>query len=630
MDIAIGGRPGAGEALSLLRDVAGLLDAASSVAEAGPPILRSLVERVDADSGTLFVRNAVTDSLEVACAWPQSETGVPSPVSAERAFYSKDPISEEENGVRSLSVPIRVGETGLGVLHFRGVPTDASDELIDAIRLAAGHLGEFLGRLEAEERAALTTATLRPDPGQIPAITYFDAIDGVSTTLYISPQTETMLGYTPAEWLADHELWERIIHPDDRARVTAENSRTQRNGEPFSAEYRMTTRWGEVRWFLDEAELVIEDGRKLFWRGHIVDITERKEAEGQLRDTEVRYRSLVENIPALTYIEAPKGGGMMYISHQIEAISGYSAQERFEDPSLWTRIIHPDDLERFLEVDASTSASEEPFVLEYRVIAKDGRVVWLHDESAPVRDDHGRLQFWQGVVVDITPQKEAEEERKRLLSRLVSAQEEERARIAADIHDDPVQKMTAVGLRLSMLRPHLADPAALEHLDQLQEVVNDATARLRGLMFELSPPQLEEDGLASALRLQAGHSFSSDEFRVEVEDRTSREPAPAVGTIAFRIAQEAITNARKHSGVDRAHVKLETARSGLRVRVRDDGVGFDVTNNSKPGHLGLPTMRERAETAGGWIKLESVPGRGTTVEFWLPDLPAGSTSPLQR
>jgi PAS domain S-box-containing protein len=630
LDIAIGGRPGAGEALELLRDVAGVLDAASSVAQAGPPILRSLVERIDADSGALWVRNPVTDSLEVACVWPESDTDLPSLASAERVLRGKGPISEGENGERSLGVPIRVGETDLGVLHFRGVPSDASDELIEAVALAAGRLGEFLRRLEAEERAALTTAALKPDPGQVPAITYFDALEGVSTTLYISPQTETMLGYTPTEWLEDPDLWARIIHPEDREWVLAENSRTMGNGEPFSVEYRMTTRWGEVRWFLDEAELVLEDGRQLFWRGHIVDITERKEAEGQLRDTEVRYRSLVENIPALTYIEEPIGRGMAYVSPQIEAMIGYTAQERMDDANLLKRLVHPEDREAFLQADARSTALEERFVLEYRVIAKDGRVVWLHDESVPVRDDQGRLQFWQGVAVDITPQRRAEEERKRLLSRLVSAQEEERARIAADIHDDPVQKMTAVGLRLSMLRSYLADPGAQEQVDRLQEVVTHATERLRGLMFELSPPQLEEDGLASALRLHAAHSFSSGEFHVEIEDRTSREPASAVDTIAFRIAQEAIANARKHAGAAKAQVELETSRGGLLVRVRDDGVGFEETDGPEPGHLGLTTMRERAETAGGWLKIASVPGRGTAVEFWLPDLPAGSTSPLYR
>ena len=144
------------------------------------------------------------------------------------------------------------------------------------------------------------------------------------------------------------------IHEDDRERVEAENRRTEETGEPFVIEYRMVARDGRTVWFRDEAALQrTEAGEPAYWQGVMIDITARKEAEAGLADAEARYRALVEQLPAIAYIDPVDRKGTVYISPQTEAILGYRPDEWYADPDLWRSIVHPDDRER-LETTEST------------------------------------------------------------------------------------------------------------------------------------------------------------------------------------------------------------------------------------------------------------------------------------
>jgi signal transduction histidine kinase len=149
-------------------------------------------------------------------------------------------------------------------------------------------------------------------------------------------------------------------------------------------------------------------------------------------------------------------------------------------------------------------------------------------------------------------------------------------------------------------------------------MVRDAIAKLRTLMFELRPPILEEQGLAAALRAHA-EQWSADQ-QIVIHDRFAHEPPAEPRLILYRIAQEALANARKHSQADRVVVTLEDREGSFVVHVEDDGRGFSpgLVAGRSNGHIGLTSMRERAELAGGGCSIHSLVGGGTTVEFWLP------------
>ena len=243
---------------------------------------------------------------------------------------------------------------------------------------------------------------------QIPAITYIED-PATGDALYISPQIETVFGYTPEEWIADGMLWERTLHPDDRAWVVAENEAD--TGDRWSVDYRAYAKDGRPLWVHNESALVRgHDGTPLFWQGVMMDITERKESEQRLLEAEEKYRTLVEQLPVVVYQDAVDDDSTaLYISPQYERLFGFAPEVRMSDPGFWVEHIHPDDRDRVLAESRRTNRSGEPFVAEYRFLARDGRVVWVRDEATLLHDQAGVAMYWQGVLMDITERRLADE-----------------------------------------------------------------------------------------------------------------------------------------------------------------------------------------------------------------------------
>jgi signal transduction histidine kinase len=210
----------------------------------------------------------------------------------------------------------------------------------------------------------------------------------------------------------------------------------------------------------------------------------------------------------------------------------------------------------------------------------------------------------------------AASERGRLLSHVVAAQEEERRRIALDVHDDYLQALTAVRMHLERLCEQLEDPDHRDSAIRLAKDVAATTDRMRGLVFDLRPPALDWAGVASALRLYLDETRQRFGLEYRLSSNLDEEPPPEVRVIAYRIAQEAITNVVKHAGASLVDVSLVSRDGGVLVTVRDNGGGIAGPPDARS--FGLASMRERAESAGGWWRIGSEEDNGTAVEFWLP------------
>jgi signal transduction histidine kinase len=219
---------------------------------------------------------------------------------------------------------------------------------------------------------------------------------------------------------------------------------------------------------------------------------------------------------------------------------------------------------------------------------------------------------------------EIDRQRRSLLEHVVRAAEDERRRIANDVHDDPVQKLVVVKMRLEMLQtehPELTD------LEEVHGAVRSTIQSMRRMLFDLSPPILDEEGLGPALE----HFLENSPVPYEwsIEDHLSTDPSTQSRLILYRTAQEALTNVRKHAQAEEVRLTLEERDGGVWMEIEDDGVGFQPQEAvvAAPGHLGLAAMRERAEMAGGWCTLRSLPGAGTNLQVWLPraaeEVPAG-------
>ena len=228
-----------------------------------------------------------------------------------------------------------------------------------------------------------------------------------------------------------------------------------------------------------------------------------------------------------------------------------------------------------------------------------------------------RAEFVLGLGLDALGS--AELEREDFLGHLIRAQEEERSRIAAGIHDDTIQMLTAANLALQQLRLRLRDPEHVRILDRLATTLSLSMARLRQLIFDLRPTGIGNGSITAALRAYLEEMRSESGITYQYEDsRTARAP-DSTNMLIYRIVREALLNVRKHARARTVRVQLRDVSDGYLVGIVDDGVGYSPAEvEDRPGHLGLVLMRERAYAAGGWCRIESMPGGGTTVEFWVP------------
>ncbi|MFN2465533.1 MAG: PAS domain S-box protein [Candidatus Dormibacteria bacterium] len=250
-------------------------------------------------------------------------------------------------------------------------------------------------------------------------------------------------------------------------------------------------------------------------------------------------------------------------------------------------------------------------------------------DRAFAADDVQFLQIAGNMVTATMERIGIAEQRRLLLKRLVTAQEAERRSIAEDVHDDAVQVMTAANMRLELFRMTLADPAQVSAAEKLQETVTMATSRLRQLIFDICPPALDRYGLAAACRMHLEQFAADTGTRTKLVDELVVDPAMAIRMLLFRIFQEALVNVRKHARASLVTVSMVSSGDGAQLVIRDDGVGFSANEafGLRAGHIGLASMRERAQMAGGWWTIEGAPGAGTTVTAWVPvDAPQPSES----
>ena len=287
----------------------------------------------------------------------------------------------------------------------------------------------------------------------------------------------------------------------------------------------------------------------------------------------------------------------------------------------------PEAAEAVRDPPTASSNGTSARLAEELVITRGGKSHRYEPTVVAMPDRQGPPLGWLMVLRDVTEHhrtlrnlRQADEQRRSLLERVVTSQEEERRQVAGDIHDDAIQAMVAVTLQLQALGGRLHDPRSTELLDRLAATATESVGRLRQLVFELRPPLLDEVGLAAAIAQYARRAGELAGFTVQVTDESAGELPDELRVVAYRIVQEALANVRAHARASRVAVRLEEVDGGVLARVSDDGIGFlpGLAERRPAGHLGLISMREQATMAGGWCRVASAPSMGTTVEAWIP------------
>jgi two-component system, sensor histidine kinase and response regulator len=453
-----------------------------------------------------------------------------------------------------------------------------------------------------------------------------------------------VLGYSEDELLATK--WPEITHPDDLEASWAYVRRIVEGEIPsYHLEKRFLHADGRTVWASLSVSLVRDsEGEPLYFVSKIQDVTERKEAERKLREAEQRYRTLVEQIPAVTYIDRADGSDEpLYTSPQIEAMLGYTPQEWIEG-RLWPEQLHPDDRERILAADERFETGGEPFSQEYRLFAKNGSVVWVREEAVVLRNEAGKPLFWQGVIFDITERKEAEEETKeanRRLEELAVLRADFTAMVAHEL-DTPLAVIRGYA---EMLAAGALEPAEqsralnkiLAETELLNTLVDDvraaATAEQDGLTVQPQPISVRALLDTAA---QCGAPLLGN-HRIVIENTADDEQVWADANRINQVLRNLISNAVKYSP-DSAPIELRV-RPGktpgrVRVEVADRGAGIhpaDVTRvfekfgrgRDRYGRkvagvgLGLYLSRRIIWAHGSDLTLDLPPDGGSVFSFEL-------------
>jgi PAS domain S-box-containing protein len=280
-------------------------------------------------------------------------------------------------------------------------------------------------RERAEKELVRSEDRFRHLVEQIPAVTYVQEpidSDTPKAITYMSPQYEAMLGYPPEKEMLDEEHWLRVLHPDDRERVLAEEQRTDETGEPYRIEYRQIARDGRVVWVRDEATLIRdEEGNSLYWLGVQYDITEQKRTEEEFRKSEERFRATFEQA-AVGIVQVGLDGGWLRVNDKFCDIVGYDREE-LGAVSVF-QLISPEDVERDFDRGVRMLAGElRDYTEEKLIVCKGGRRVWINLTVSLVHDDADEPRYFIAVAEDIGMRKQAEEERQRTQEQLRQSEE---------------------------------------------------------------------------------------------------------------------------------------------------------------------------------------------------------------
>jgi PAS domain S-box-containing protein len=436
-----------------------------------------------------------------------------------------------------------------------------------------------------------------------------------------SPRWKQMLGYADDEIASHVSIWEQLLHPDDKPRADALYEAVERGQPTYEGEFQLRHKEGHYITVLTRGLPIRreEDGRLIRIVGTHLDITQNKRTERALRESEERLRLAFAGAQEGIWDWNLETNSVVYSSRWKQML-GYADDEIEPHISAWERLVHPDDRATADRAHESVTRGQPTYEAEFRLRHKDGHYVHVLSRGFPVRlDAGGPVIRIVGTHFDLTERKkrEAEHARTELLSHLVFVQEDERRRIARDMHDQFGEQLTALSLRIALLRQACENRGELaDHVEALDTIAQRLDRDVELLVWQLRPTALDDLGLRAALTnyVQEWSQHSSIEAELHTSGLLDDRLAPEVETALYRIAQEALNNVAKHSRARRVEVILERRADCVLLILEDDGVGFKPAESAAGRQgFGLVGMQERAALVGASLEIESTPGHGATI-----------------
>jgi len=507
---------------------------------------------------------------------------------------------------------------------------------------------DITARKKSEEALRASEERLRTIADRVPQLIWTN--DAHARTNYFNRRWYDYSGLTPDESYG--RGWEAIVHPDDAASSTEKWRRAVEKGEVFDVEYRLRRTDGAYRWFIGRNVPLRKNGEVISWFGSATDIDDYKQADARLRVSEERFRVLVEGARDYAMFLLDPKNVITFWNKGAERVFGWNQDEAIGQSG--AMIFLPEDKAKGAVEKEIEIALEEGRAPDRRYhLRKDGSRFWADGVLMRIDDDAGQLRGFAKVARDATDQRRIEDEvahardemeqrvvertrellamnnelertmaqRQQLERELLEISEREKRRIGEDLHDMVCQELTATALFLQSSAKKIAkqSPAAAKTLGESAQTVNRNVVIARALAGGLQAIELSASGLKQALQELAGQACENTGIKCHFKcARGVRVRDDAVALHLYRVAQEAVTNAVKHSDAKNILISLDHDKTHVCVSVQDDGKGFSVEKRRKGKGLGVHMMRYRANALGGELKIERRKTGGMDVTCKIP------------
>ena len=440
---------------------------------------------------------------------------------------------------------------------------------------------------------------------------------------YSNPKIRDVLGYTREEVLGHAQL-DFILVKDPG--FLSEFRAARETGLPFH-QIKLIGRHKTGRHIVLEISgvpILARDGALQGWRGIARDVTRKAEEAQQQQMLE----DVINQNDALVVVwrMEPNKWPIEFISGNIANILGYTGDDFLSGRVSWPGITHQEDNPRLeKEVAEHLTRGDRKWSQEYRLITKSGEVRWFHDNNLAFTDSTGRIVKIQAVIYDITERRKIEEECRVISNRIMQAREEEKRRLSTDLHNAIGAMVVGLSSSLIIAQEELRHGSAGNanaKLAQTKKLLKEIAAMMKQVCVDIRPPALEISGLAGALAelisRVGGCSKIKISHRINLPDDWEQNHERA-GIVIYRLAQEALSNAVKHSRAKNLEIVINYDNKKVMLSISDDGCGFETDKGeSERSTLGLKIMREQVESIGGGLLIDSKPGRGTAIKAKFP------------
>src|ERR1700733_2239287 len=572
---------------------------------------------------------------------PPGVTGVTSPLGMRETIDLALRLQPDTNAVAIITGVTGWDKYWLGVAHRELVRHQDKVREIDVIGPADGRILERVAELPPH---TVVLFQLRPDDKAYPAVDPMEilakvaqrvptysawrglALDrgGIGGAYRDLPKEAVLNGQIVARVLSGERPENVPVVHDSGLQVHVDWRALEHWHIPESAlpagsvvEYRQLSFWQRDRRYVLTTILLIV-AESLLIAGLLLQRTRKRKVEAVLRESEERFRVMADSTPSLVWM-CDERGRITYLNGRRLAFTGPEQGTGLGDS--WIKSVHPDDVERMLATLYKALKSKQSFSQEYRLRRSDGAYRWMFDVASPRVNGDGSFGGFIGSASDTTDQKLAQQALEKVSGQLIEAQEQERSRIARDLHDDICQRLALLSMEIERAnRSSGGSPTTTrQSLDDIRKHCSEIANDVQSLSHKLHSSTLEYLGVVAAIRAFCNEFSKQHQVSVEFTDRNVPAHLPKdISLCFFRIAQEALHNAVKYSGVKQFSVALSATGKEVQLVVQDAGVGFDFEEARKIRGLGLMSMQERINLVHGRFFVESKPGKGTRIVAVVP------------